>query len=88
MDSVCSHSHLSISTYQKEPKLPAVRDALYATGDNIDGNISSLENASNVLLKWLSENVFKGNANKCHLLVNVKDEVSLKVGDFNVANSA
>ena len=88
MDSVCSHTHLSISTYQKEPKLTAVRDALYATGDNIDRNISSLENASNVLLKWLSENLFKGNANKCHLLVNVKDEVSLKVGDFNVANRA
>ena len=88
MDSVCSHTHLSISTYQKEPKLTAVRYALYATGDNIDGNIYSLENASNVLLKWLSENLFKGNANKCHLLVNVKDEVSLKVGDFNVANRA
>ena len=88
MDSVCSHSHLSISTYQKEPKLPAVRDALYATGDNIDGNISSLENASNVLLEWLSENLFNGNANKRHLLVNVKDEVSMKIGDFNVANSA
>ena len=39
------------------------------------------------MFKWFSENLFKGNADKYHLLVNVKDEVSMKIGDFNIVNS-
>ena len=46
----------------------------YVTADHIDG--VSLENVSNTLFKWFSDNLFKGNADKCHLLVNLKDEVS------------
>ena len=59
----------------------------YVTTDDIDGVKASLENASNTLFKWFSGNLFKGNADKCHLLVNVKDEVSMKIGDFNIVNS-
>ena len=44
----------------------------YVTAGDIDGVINSLENASNILFKWLSSNLFKGNADKCVLLVNVK----------------
>ena len=55
--------------------------------DDIDGVIGSLENASYTLFKWFSVNLFKGNADKYHLLVNVKDEVSMKNGDFNIGNS-
>ena len=76
-----------MSICQKKTKLSVTRDPLYAPEDSIDGNISSLENASNVLFKWLSDNLFKGNANKCHLLINVKDEVSMKIGDFNVTDA-
>lgn len=43
----------------------------YVTEDDLDGVIASLMNASNTLFKWFSENLCKGNANKCHLLVNV-----------------
>ena len=59
----------------------------YVTADNIDRVLASLENASNTLYRWFSDNLFKGNADKCHLLVNVKDEVSMKVDDFNIVNS-
>ena len=59
----------------------------YITADDIDGLTVSLENASDTLFKWFSENLFKGNADKCHLLVNAKDEVSMKIGDFNIVNS-
>ena len=59
----------------------------YLTADDIDGVIASLENASGTLFKWFSDNLFKGNADKCHLLVDVKDEVSMKIGDFNIVNS-
>ena len=54
----------------------------YLTADDIDGVIASLKNASNALFKWFSDN-----ADKCNLLVNVKDEVSMTIGDFNVVNS-
>ena len=40
-----------------------------------------------VLFKWFSDNLFKGNTDKCHLLVNVKNEVSMKIGDFNIVKS-
>ena len=58
----------------------------YVTADDIDRVLASLENASNTLYRWFSDNLFKGNADKCHLLVNVK-EVSMKVDDFNIVNS-
>ena len=50
----------------------------YVTADDKDGAIASLENTSNILFEWFSGNVFKGNADKCHLLVNVKGEVNIK----------
>ena len=59
----------------------------YVTADDIDGVIAFLENASNTLFKWFSDNLFKGNAFKCHLLVNLKDEVNMKVGYFSIMNS-
>ena len=43
----------------------------YVTAGDVDGVIASLENTSNILFKWFSDNNFKGNADKCHLLVNI-----------------
>ena len=59
----------------------------YITADDIDGVVTYQENDSNILFKWFSANLFKGNANKSHLLVNVKDEVSMKRADCNIVNS-
>ena len=59
----------------------------HVTAGDVDGVIASLENASNILFKWFSGNLFKGNADKCLLLVSVKDEVSIKIGDFNIVNN-
>ena len=39
------------------------------------------------MFKWFGDNLFKGNANKYHLLLDVKDEVSMKTGDFNIVNN-
>ena len=44
----------------------------YVTADDINGVIASLANTSSTVFKWFSSNIFKGNADKCHLLVNVK----------------
>ena len=59
----------------------------YITADDKDGVVASLENASNTLFKWFGDNLFKSNADKYHLLVKVKHEVTMKIGDFNIANS-
>ena len=59
----------------------------YNTADDIDGVIAPFENASNTLPKWFSDNPFKGNADKCPLLVNIKDEVMMKIVDLNIVNS-
>ena len=59
----------------------------YVTAGNIDGVMASLENASNSLFKWFSDTNFKGNTVKCHLLVYVKDDVNIKIGEFEIASS-
>ena len=41
----------------------------------------------NTLFKWFGHNLSKGNADKCHLLLDVKDAVSMKTGDFNIVNN-
>ena len=59
-------------------------NAPYVAADDIDWVTAFLKNSSS---KWFSDNHFKDNADKWHLLVNVKDEVSMKMGDFNIVNS-
>ena len=62
-------------------------NATYVTADDIDGVIAFLENALNTLFKlckWFSDNLFKDNADKFHLLFNLKDEVSTNISVFNI----
>ena len=49
--------------------------------------ITSLEKASNVLFEWFENNLLKGNADKCHLLVSSSDTVNLRVSEFDIRNS-
>ena len=51
----------------------------YVIADNIDGVIKSLEEASEILFKWFNDNLMKINADKCHLLVNIKNAVKIKI---------
>ena len=59
----------------------------YVIVDNIDGVIKSLEEASEFLLKWFSDNLMKINADKCHLLVSTNNTVKMKIGNFDINNS-
>ena len=59
----------------------------HVTADDIDGVLASLENASNTLFKWFSDNLLKVNVDKWYLLGNEKDEVNMKIGDFNIVHS-
>ena len=59
----------------------------YLSADNINGVIKSLEEASEILFKWFSDNLMKINADKCHLLVSTNNTVKIKIGNFDITNS-
>ena len=46
--------------------------------------ITSLEKASKVLFEWFENNLLKGNAGKCHLLVSSSDAVNLRVSEYDI----
>ena len=56
----------------------------YVIADDINGVITSLEKASKVLFEWLENNLLKGNADKCHLLVSSSDAVNLRVSEYDI----
>ena len=59
----------------------------YRTAETIDEVIKLLEHDSTFLFKWFSDNQMKANINKCHLLVNKKNEVIIKLGKTEIRNS-
>ena len=59
----------------------------YRTANTIDEVIQSLEHDSMMLLQWSSDNQMKANISKCHLLVNKKNEVTIRIGDTEVKKS-
>ena len=62
-------------------------NALYRTANAIDEAIQSLEHDSMILFKWFSDNQRKVNISKCHLLVNKKDEITIRIEDTKIKNS-
>ena len=39
-----------------------------------------------MLIQWFSDNQVKTNIGKCHLLVNKKDEVTIRIKDTEIKN--
>ena len=54
---------------------------------NIDSLIASLEEASKSLFIWVDNNLMKSNADKCHLLVNSNEKVTIKIGSHEIFNT-
>ena len=50
----------------------------YATANDIDSLIASLEEASKSLFTWCDNNLQKKNGDKCQLLVSSNEKVKLK----------
>ena len=46
----------------------------FTSANNIDDLIDSLGKASSSLFKWFKDNLFKGNPDKCHLLVSTNEK--------------
>ena len=42
------------------------------------------EHDSMILFQWFSDNQIKANISKCHLLVNKKDDVTIRIGDTEI----
>ena len=51
----------------------------YTTANWIEELIQELENASQTLFQWFSDNQMKANPDKCHFLCNSNSEVSLTI---------
>ena len=54
---------------------------------NIDGLIKSLEEASTFLLHWFDNNLLKNNSDKRHLLVSIKENIIVKIHEYEIENS-
>ena len=59
----------------------------YVSADDMGGVNKSLEEASENLFKWFSDNLMKINTDKCHLLVTANNTVKIKIGNFDITNS-
>ena len=59
----------------------------YRTASILDEVIKSLEHDSMMLFQWFSGDQIKANVSKCHLLVNKKNEATMKIGDTEIKNS-
>ena len=58
----------------------------YRTANTIDEAIKLLEHNSMMLFKWFSDNPMKANISKCHLPVNKKDEVTIRIENTEINN--
>ena len=59
----------------------------YSTKDCIDDVISSLTKASEDIFKWFLDNEMKVNPEKCKLIVNAPENVSLKLSNNSIESS-
>ena len=59
----------------------------YATDNDMDSLITSLEEASKSLFTWFDNNLMKSNADKCHLLVSPNEKAAIKIGNLEIDNN-
>ena len=59
----------------------------YATANDTDRLIASLEEASMSLFTWFENNLMKSSADKCHLLVSSNEKITIKIGNHEIANT-
>ena len=55
-------------------------DTIYDIGDSVNDVIASLQDSSEKLFQWFSNNQLKGNTNKCHLIVSPDDPTEIQLG--------
>ena len=59
----------------------------YLSRKNVEEVLNGLENVSSNLFQWFTENELKGNATKCHLLINSGENLHVNIGTSQIKNS-
>ena len=59
----------------------------YIAADNIDDIIKKLEEASTALFQWFDNNLLKRNPGKCHLPINSDENITIKIGEYEIEDS-
>ena len=65
----------------------AGNNTIYDIGDSINDVIASLQDSSEKLFQWFSDNQLKGNTEKCHLVVSSDDPTEIQVGESVIKNT-
>ena len=58
----------------------------HASGRNIKEVVVSLEEVSEVIFQWFTDNQFQGNVNKCHVLLRTNKQVQVNIGAAQIEN--
>ena len=59
----------------------------YVTGANISSVVKFLEEVACAIFQWFQDNEMKANANKCHVLLNASNELTVQINEVQVKNS-
>ena len=59
----------------------------YIAADNIDDLVKSLEEVSTTLFPWFDNNLLKNNPGVCHLLISSNENITVKIGEYEIENS-
>ena len=59
----------------------------YVTGANISSVVKFLEEVACAIFQWFQDNEMKVNADKCHVLLNTSNELTVKINEVQIKNS-
>ena len=59
----------------------------YVTGNNISSVVKLSEEVACAIFQWLKDNEMKANAEKCHVLLNTSNELTVKINEVQIKNS-
>ena len=62
-------------------------NTLYTSVKKTGELIESLEKCSNTLFQWFKGKFFKGNCDKCHLMVSTDQKANVNMDKFNIESS-
>ena len=57
------------------------------TNKNLETVLKDLEQGSDTLLKWFTDDRLRANSEKFHLLVSTNEKILLNVGEIEISNS-
>ena len=59
----------------------------YVTGENISSVVKLLEEVACAIFQWFKDNEMKANVDKCRVLLNTSNELTVKINEVQIKNS-